>query len=164
MSLSTFFSQLDANLIAISGIFLGVWLTVHFSLFEATGDLHSIRNRAICVIANCQTNTEFIRLVDTLRQKSYVLVLEPKRRSKTLKNILILFAIASALAISHKPTATYFAFWPDANVFYFLYIFTLGAASSYLWTEVKYFREFRQLERDYPSSSLRPEELHITVL
>ena len=103
MSCSEFVSQLDGNLITISGIFLGVWLTVHFSLFEETGDLYAIRDRAICAIAYCKTNTELIHLIDTLRQKSYVLVLEPKRKSKTLKNILILFAIASAFAISHKP-------------------------------------------------------------
>lgn len=163
MSLAFLFSQLDANLLTISGIFFTVWLTIHFSLFEVVGDLQVIRNTSICAIANQNSSTELIPFISTLRERSYVLVLEPQKRSKSLRKVLILFAFASVLAICHKPIPSFVSFWPDADLFYFFYIFTLGAASTYLWIEVKYFREFRRLERDYPTSSIEPKKLHFMV-
>lgn len=164
MSLSTIFSQLDANILTISGIFVGVWLTVHFSLFEATDDLSSIRSNVICSIANTQTDTQLIGFIDTLRKISYVLVLEPKQKSNSLKKAIIIFSIASVFAVFHKPLSSNIIFWPDADYFYFFYVFALGAVATYLYIEIRYFREFRRLQKEYPISSLKSEELHITVL
>ena len=163
MNLPILFSQLDANVIAITGVFIGVWLTVHFSLFEATGNLNTIRNRAICEIASNETDTELIKFIDKLRSNSYVLVLEPKKKSRNLKISLWLFFSIAIFTICHKPISSNMILWPDANYFYFFYIFSLGAASNNLWTETKYYREFRQLERQYQSCTVKQEQVHITL-
>ena len=164
MTLPGLFSQLDANALTISiGFFCG-WAGIHFSLFEAVGDLAEIRKRAICKLAEGHTETEIIRFIEGLYRESKVLVLEPKKKSRALRNFLLLFAASSIFAIFSKPLAVWLPFLPSDEFFYSSYLITLGASSVLLWYEVQYFREFRRLEKKFPPRPSQSEHTHVITM
>lgn len=164
MTLPGLFSQLDANALTISVGFFGTWVGIHFSLFEAVGDLAEIRKRAICKLAEGHTETTIITFIEGLYRESKVLVLEPKKKSRALRNLLLLFGASSFFTIFSKPLNVWLPFLPSDELFYSLYLIALGASSVFLWYEVQYFREFRRLEKKFPPNPSQPGHTHIITM
>lgn len=164
MTLPGLFSQLDANTLTISVGFFSVWAGIHFSLFEAVGDLAEIRKRAICRLAEGHTETEIIKFIDALFLESKMLMLEPKKKSPILRNWLLLFGASSVFTIFSKPLAEWLPFLPSDKVFYSFYLIAIGTSSYLLWYEVQYFREFRRLEKKYPTKPTHAEHNHVITM
>ncbi|MDP3514516.1 MAG: hypothetical protein Q8S20_17380 [Sulfuritalea sp.] len=166
MSLPTYFSQLDPNALTVSIGFFGIWAGIHFSLFEAVGDLKEIRNRALLQVATGQpqSNLEFVRFIDVVQQESKVLLLEPKKKSPLISRLLWLFLAVSVATVAYKPLLVWIPFLPEPDVFYYTYIFVLGITSGFLYYEVQYFREFRRLEKKTADVDCEARSLHVMEL
>ena len=153
MNLVTFFSKLDTNALTVSIGFYGIYLGIHFSLFEAVGDLKNIRDRVIYHMATANQNLPVVAFLEKLYSESKVLVLEPKKRSRALYNSLAVFGLMSILAIAYEPLAVLAPIMPEREKILFGYVAAFATTMWFCLYEVNYFREFRRLEKKYPPDS-----------
>lgn len=156
--------SLDGVSLGFALAYVTIFIALKATSIVSITHLGKVRNNAIEQVLKKENEcSDFEEFLEKVGNNSKVLLYKPQHGNKLLTISFIIFCIFSVIAVGYTPLINHFPIKLSLDWVFSFFITSLFFSAYLLYYDIKYYREYKMLELDFPLKEPYPINSHEKV-